>query len=137
QTGATSYHGDDEVLADLIGEPAYSRWGDYNAISVDPSDPKRFWSIIMYPSDDQNSDVYSTQITELIVAGPPLVIAQTGANVNVSWPAPATGYVLQSSTNPAASVSWTNVTQTPATNGGQISVLLPISTRQQSFRLKK
>ncbi len=139
QTGAISYHGDDEVLAELLDEPPYSRWGDYNSISPDPSDPSRFWTIIMFPSDEANNDVYSTQISELItVARPQLAISRTVSSIAISWPSSATGFTLQASTNLDAPVVWTNVAQTPMTNGSQISVVLSASALfQQSFRLKK
>src|SRR5207253_5650364 len=108
KAGATDYHGDDEILAGLTGDPEVSRWGDYSATSVDPSDPNRFWTIQMYPS---NSDVWSTQITELITV-PQLVLSinKAGANVAISWPN-VTGYHLTAATNVIAA-TWTNVTQT-------------------------
>src|SRR5262249_39648059 len=40
-----------------------SRWGDYSATSVDPTDPSRFWTIQSYPA---SSSVWATQITELV-----------------------------------------------------------------------
>src|SRR5439155_13743405 len=63
QASADSYHGFDE--AGLGNET--SRWGDYSATSVDPSDPNRFWAIQMYDSGSQFDlwSVWSTQITEL------------------------------------------------------------------------
>ncbi len=138
QTGATSYHGDDELIAELEDLPAYSRWGDYNTLSMDPSDPTRFWAIIMFPSDSGNDDVYSTQITELITTTlPQLAIARTGNNVTLSWPTISTGFTLQSSTNIALSTAWTNVTQTPVTNGSQLTVVQSASAKRQYFRLKK
>ena len=138
QTGATSYHGDDELYDELLGLPPYSRWGDYNTLSQDPSDATRFWSIIMFPSDAANNDVYSTQITEIITAVPPqLAILKTATNITLSWPKFDTGFTLQGSTNLALSTAWTNVTQTPVTNGNLISVAVSFSGKQQVFRLKK
>ena len=64
-----------------------SRWGDYSATSVDPSDPNRFWTIQMIPGD---SSVWTTQITELITSPLRLTIAWSGTNILVSWPASAT-----------------------------------------------
>ncbi len=138
QAGATSYHGDDEVLADLLGQPVFSRWGDYSATSVDPADPNRFWSIQTFPSDAANNDVWSTQATELITVPQFILAAQaTGQNLTLSWPISATGYQLQGTSNLQSSVTWFNITQTPVTNGASASVSIPTSGKQQFFRLQK
>jgi len=134
QSGATSYHGDDELLEQLLEVPASSRWGDYSAISVDPSDPTRFWTIQMYPSDAGNPDVWSTQITELLTA-PLLSISSSGTNVMISWTSLATGYQLQSAVGLASPVIWSNVPQPTLTNAGQAFVLAPVSGGGQFFRL--
>ena len=68
--------------------------------------------------------LWQMQITELITSlpSPQLAIARSGTNVMVSWPAPASGYQLLSATNLASPVAWSNVSQTPVTNGNVISV---------------
>jgi hypothetical protein len=138
QNGATSYHGDDEAYAELLGNPPFSRWGDYGATSVDPTDPNRFWTIQMLPSDAANSDVWSTQVTELVTTPQfPLTILPAGTNVTLSWSSGATGYQLQLAASIAPSATWSNVTQAPLTNGSQLYVMLPTFTRQQFFRLQK
>jgi hypothetical protein len=133
QAGAIAYHGDDEILAELEGLPIVSRWGDYSATSVDPSDPNRFWTIQMYPSD---SDVWSTQITELITV-PQLVLSinSVGPNVVLSWPL-LHGYQLQSTANTSAPATWSTVSQTPGTNGNNFVVTLPATSNRRFFRLK-
>jgi hypothetical protein len=139
QTGAISYHGDDEQIGQLLGTPTLSRWGDYSATSVDPSNPNRFWTIQMFPSDASNNDVWSTQITELVTTPqfPLLTIQPSGRNVLVSWPSGFAGYHLQSEATLAPPPTWSSVTNTPATNGNQLVVTLPASARQQFFRLQK
>jgi hypothetical protein len=135
QAGAVSYHGDDEIEAQQLGEPALSRWGDYTTTSVDPSDPNRFWSMAMYPT---GSDVWTTRISELLTTPQVVVTMQpSGRNVTFSWPIGLSGYQLQSTANPASPTGWTNVTQTPATNNFQLVVQLPATSGQQYFRLKK
>ena len=140
KSGVMSYHGDDEVYYGY----ATSRWGDYSTLSVDPNDPNRFWSLQMYPSGTTTdsfgdvSEVWSTQITELITSLlPQLSISLTGPNALVSWSTSATGFQLQSNTNLNWAPGWSNVVQTPSTNGNIISVTLPLSGRQQFFRLKQ
>jgi hypothetical protein len=134
RAGLTSYHGDDEDPTGEIGNPV-SRWGDYSTTSVDPSDPNRFWTIQMYPSD---VDVWSTQITELVTTPlPVLSITPSGTNVTVSWPSAAAGFHLQFGTNLVSSINWSNVTQTPQTNDSQAYVVLPHSSARQFFRLKQ
>jgi len=139
QSGGTSYHGDDEIYEELLGLPQLSRWGDYNTVSVDPTDSTRFWSIQMFPPASANSDVWSTQITELLTSQlmPQLSIAPAGTNVMVSWPSIATGFQLESAPSLAPPIAWSSVTNTASTNGGTISVLVPISGSQTFFRLQQ
>ncbi len=130
QASGTSYHD----LYEEFGLNEYSRWGDYSTMSVDPSDPNRFWSIQMYASD---SDVWSTQITELVTAQQVLLtMAPAGTNVVLSWPVEFSNYRLQSA-NDVVSPGWTNVSQGTITNAGQVSVVMPISGGKQFFRLQK
>jgi len=139
QSGVTSYHGDDETIIDPFFDlPPLSRWGDYSTLSVDPNDPTRFWSIQMYPSDSANNDVWSTQITELVtsLSLPQLSITLAGTNAMVFWSSSAAGFHLQSTTNLVSPAAWSNGTQTLSTNGSIISVLVPVSGRQQFFRLQ-
>lgn len=129
KSGVTSYHGDDETQA---GYPT-SRWGDYSATAVDPADPTRFWTIQEFPSD---SGVWSTQITELRTAIPAhLDITRTGGNsITLSWSLSAAGQ-LQSATNLSSPIVWAAVTNSPATNGNQLVLSLPVSGSQRYFRL--
>jgi hypothetical protein len=133
QSGTTVYHGDDEILAELLGEPVVSRWGDYSATSVDPNDPNRFWTAQTIPTD---SDVWSTQITELITK-PQIVLSinRTGMNVSVSWPN-IPGSQLQFKANVAGSVAWSNVVQNPITNANQqLVVTQPLTVGRQFYRV--
>jgi hypothetical protein len=119
-----------------------SRWGDYSTVSVDPSDATHFWTIQMLPIYDpllDGGDLWQMQITELIasVAAPQLAISRTGANATISWPAFASGYQLQFTTNLTTGVGWSAVTQTPSTNGNTISIVLPAAVPQEFFRLKQ
>jgi len=68
--------------------------------------------------------------------GEPVLVAPevtAGARV-LSWPAPATGYVLQSSTNLA---SWTPVGLSPQTTNHQMQVQVPESGPATFYRLVK
>jgi hypothetical protein len=135
---SVNYHDLNEQYLGATG----SRWGDYSAVSVDPSDPTRFWTIQMLPLYDSSldsGDLWQTQITELITSlpSPLLTITLTGTNAMVSWSSAAAGYQLQSATNLNSSAVWSSVTQTMSTNGSTISVLMPVSRGQQFFRLQK
>lgn len=137
QAGVTSYHGDDEVIEGYEDLPAFSRWGDYSTISVDPNNANNFWIVEMYPSDVGNNDVWSTQVIQLITTPEVgLSIAKSGTNVMISWPNFAAGYQLQSKTNLTASpTTWTNMPQTVQTNASQFFVLAPVAKGDQYFRL--
>ncbi len=41
-----------------------NRWGDYSATTLDPADPRRFWTIQEYASA---TDIYSTWVTEIVI----------------------------------------------------------------------
>jgi hypothetical protein len=130
KAGTASYQDQPGVDPSLYN----SRWGDYSATSVDPSDPNTFWTIQMYPSGPAT---WSTRITQILtVPGPVrLTVAQAGTNLLVSWPSSATLLQLQSTTNLVPSSSWSPVSQTPVTTGNVSSVLVPTSGHQQFFRL--
>jgi hypothetical protein len=139
RAGVTSYHGDDEDTSGLgLGSPT-SRWGDYSTMSADPSDPGRFWFVGMYPSD---VNAWTTQISELLttatqVTAPQVTLTRVGPNATITWPSALAGYQLQSSPSLHVPGNWTNVTQSPTTNGGLLSVTLPVSPGQQYFRLRQ
>lgn len=139
QAGAGSYHDIYEIIAQLLEEPVVpSRWGDYSAMSVDPADPTRFWTIQTYPSavDPDTGGTWSTQISEIIATTPPqLSIAPAGTNVLVSWPLYASSYQLQTTTNLINAGSWSLTTPTASTNGLVISALVPKTATSQFFRL--
>ena len=135
-----NYHDINDVLGSLLETPTPSRWGDYSATSVDPADPTHFWTIQMYPSDedpDIGVGIWSTQITEIIATTPPQLAIQTaGTNVLVSWPAYASGYQLQSTTNLTNAAGWSLVPANLSTNSLVISALIPGTAAAQFFRLK-
>jgi hypothetical protein len=135
QASTLDYHD----FYEQLGLNTTSRWGDYSATSVDPSDPNRFWTLQMYATDSVDfGSVWTTQITELVTA--PLVslaIAPVGTNVTLSWSSAFAGFQLQSATNLVSPVAWSDVTQVRQTNGNQLVVQLPAPTGSQFFRLKK
>jgi hypothetical protein len=79
---------------------------------------------------------YSEYVTIKYSAVPPsLTIARTATNtVAISWPAPSTGFTLQSTTNLASPV-WSTNSSTPVVNAGRNTVIYPISGPQQFYRL--
>jgi hypothetical protein len=56
-----------DYLRDASGR---NRWGDYSATVVDPTNPLIFWTFQEFVSAE---DIWSTQITQLIVAGQEIV----------------------------------------------------------------
>jgi hypothetical protein len=146
QAGVASYHDANEILAQLLDDPVVdSRWGDYNAISVDPNDPSQFWTIQMYASDVDNSDngfgegIWSTQVAQLLITTPAalLSIAPAGPNVILSWPLSTASFHLQSSDGLASTNLWGDVVAPLTTNGNQITATIPLQDGQQFFRLKQ
>jgi hypothetical protein len=72
-----------------------------------------------------------------IIAAPALQAQVSGKNFILSWPTNATGYVLQTTTNLAATSSWTAVTNTPALVNQQNVVTNQISGTVRFYRLKQ
>jgi hypothetical protein len=64
-----------------------SRWGDYSAITLDPTNPRKFWTIQEYA---RAGNTWGTQITELTVVGVAPTIAPNNATVTVNEGAAAT-----------------------------------------------
>ncbi len=111
-----------------------SRWGDYSATSVDPSDPTHFWTIQMCAT---GASVWSTQITELIAAPLVLSIRQAETNVLLSWPSAATGSQLQTAARLGATNAWLPVAPSPTVVGDQLQVTVPAGTNSAFFRVVK
>ena len=138
-SGVASYHDLNELLAQLLGDPVVdSRWGDYSAISVDPSDANRFWIIHIYPSGTGSAGegIWSTQITELLTASiPKLSIARANNLAVVSWPATPIAFNLESNTDLTATNGWVVITQNLSTNNGQVYFQIPATNAATFFRL--
>jgi hypothetical protein len=110
-----------------------TRWGDYSAVTPDPSNVGHFWALTMFPS---SSTAWSTQISELIATPVLLSIKTLSTNVVLAWPVAAAGYQLQS-TSSLSPASWTAVPQVPATNNNQLTLSLGVTNVSRLFRLKK
>jgi len=117
-------------------QPSYgaSRWGDYSATSVDPTDPTRFWTIQMVPSAPQ---VYFTQITEVrAMTQPALALALTSTNVTLSWPVTVASFELQTAGDLGPAATWGPASAIYATNSGVVLATVPASPAGAFFRLK-
>ena len=71
---------------------------------------------------------------------PQLTLARSGAKIILSWPTNVsvfgtTGFNLQSTTNLATSVGWTNVSPSPSIDNGQNTVTNAIASAQMFYRL--
>ncbi|HZR16889.1 MAG TPA: hypothetical protein VFE51_06135 [Verrucomicrobiae bacterium] len=107
-----------------------NRWGDYSATSVDPADPTRFWTIQEIAT---GSDVWSTQVTELLTAPPTLSIVPAANKVSLSWAGAA--FLLQTTTD-LANPHWAPVSVNLSTNNDVVTAQLPTTGSQAFFRLR-
>jgi hypothetical protein len=73
----------------------------------------------------------------LPVAGPRLTVSSFSGDVQVSWTASASGFVLEKADNLGANHGWTPVSAIPQVNGGQYIVNLPTTVRAQFYRLRQ
>lgn len=70
------------------------------------------------------------------VARPSLSVGlSAGNNVTLSWPASATGFVLQSAPAPSSPGSWSAVTNSPVQSNGRLTVTVRATNTAQFFRL--
>ena len=74
-------------------------------------------------------------ISPASVSSPRLTIILSGPNVVLLWPADATGFTLQSTTDLVPPTVWSPVLIPPVLVNGQNAVTNPISATQQFFRL--
>ena len=68
---------------------------------------------------------------------PLLTITKSGANAVISWPAPATGFVLQTNANVGNLGGWGDFSGSVSDNGTTKSVTLPAQPGNSYFRLKQ
>ena len=66
-----------------------------------------------------------------------LTIQRLGASVVVTWPYPASGYVLERSLANTTPWAWSTVPDASTVSGNQQSVTLPASSRMEVYRLFK
>jgi hypothetical protein len=112
------------MLAPLAAGTHSLRFTGGVALSTVSGDPYNF---------SASADVtYNLTVTPL-----PLTIAHQGNNALISWPSSAAAFQLQASPLVSASSPWPVVPQTPTTNGGVVSVVVPATGQQQFFRLVK
>ena len=80
-------------------------------------------------------------VDELQFVGPtvtPKVTAlSSGNDLTLTWPDSATGYRVESALSLSPPTSWSNVAGSFQTNGGSISIVLPITGGQKFYRLVK
>jgi hypothetical protein len=72
--------------------------------------------------------------TESVSQAPTLSISTKSGNLVITWPASATGFLLEGCDSffPA---NWTTVDTTPVTNTSEVAVTLPLSSSQKYYRL--
>ena len=69
------------------------------------------------------------------VVGPTITVLPTENNLTLSWPVTPTAYRVESVSNLSPPTTWSNVTGVFQTNGGLISIALPITGGQSFYRL--
>ncbi|MDB6067357.1 MAG: regulatory domain of in-like proprotein convertase [Pedosphaera sp.] len=77
-------------------------------------------------------------IPAIVQTGNPVltIVPNNAGNIILSWPASASGFNLEYSGD-FTSTNWTSVVTAPVTNGGDITITLPMSGSQQFYRLRQ
>jgi hypothetical protein len=81
-------------------------------------------------------DVADVWLNTSCSARPSLAIARSGAALNVSWPFPSAGYVLESSPS-LSPATWKPAAAVPVNNNGRWEVNTPTTQNESYFRLRK
>jgi hypothetical protein len=68
---------------------------------------------------------------------PQLTIIPSGANVILTWPTNAAGFILQSTTNLVSPAVWITNSPAPVVVNGQNAVTNPVSRTQKFYRLSQ
>ena len=71
-----------------------------------------------------------------VIVGPALQVTSGGSQITLKWPANASGYVLQSTSNLGGG-TWTTVSGTPTVANGLNNLTIPATQAQIYYRLKK
>ena len=82
------------------------------------------------------SDTATLNITVIAEISPALSIQVSGSDLDILWPASATGFNLYSTTNLLPPVVWSSVTNTPIIQGDNWMVSIPIGGANYYFRLE-
>jgi uncharacterized repeat protein (TIGR03803 family) len=82
-----------------------------------------------------NGTVFSLSLPP--IGGPQVTISISGANVVLTWPTNAAGFILQSTTNLVSPPVWTTNSPAPVVVNGQNTVTNLILGAQQFYRLSQ
>ena len=108
----------------------------YNSAFVTPASGLQFVVICGAQASSAVLQVQDWQAT-VVAPLPAFKVAWTNNTVNVSWPSPSTGFVLQQNDNPANTNGWSASGYTITDTGTQKSITIPQPTGSLFFRLTK
>jgi hypothetical protein len=108
----------------------------YNSAFVTPASGLQFVVICGAQASSAVLQVQDWQAT-VVAPLPAFKVAWTNNTVNVSWPSPSTGFVLQQNDNPANTNGWSTSDYAITDTGTQKSITIPQPTGRLFFRLAK
>lgn len=92
-------------------------------------------TLVGFPNDG-GQDAFVAHIVDPDTLPPSLAIARAPGGISVSWPASATGFVLEATDSLASLANWIPETTTPVVNGDQNTVTLQPSHSARFYRLR-
>ena len=119
---------------------------DYGyAIAVDSESNAYISGMTLSPAFPVKAGAFETALSgssdsfvaKIRIADPVLSVAVVGNVFEITWPATAPDYVLQSTIDLAPPQTWTTVAQAPVLSGGQYLVDFPATNSTTLFRLQK
>jgi alpha-tubulin suppressor-like RCC1 family protein len=131
--GVTFTNTPTELVASGVTAAAAGSFGTFFYVKSDGS----LWGFGNNLEGELGDGTYTNHpVWEEIVAPLQLTIVRSGQNAVLYWPADATGYVLQSTTNLSPD-AWSPVPVTPVNIGGQNVVIDVVSEQSKFYRLSK
>jgi uncharacterized repeat protein (TIGR03803 family) len=114
----------------------YNFSGLVNNANADGAGPVSgiLWSNTLYGMTHNGGSGTNGTVFSLFVP-PPLAIGAAATNAILAWPTNALGFALQSTTNLAPPVVWSNVLTAPMNINGQNTVTNPVPGGQMFYRL--
>lgn len=137
--GGENYFGQTSVPAGLSSVTAIAAGGAHSLALKSNGTVVAWGSLVTIPTGLTGVTAIAAGGTHnlAITFAPTITTTSTSSTLTLFWPDTATGYRVESALSFTSTVIWNNLAGTFQTNGGTISIALPVSGTQKFYRLVK